>query len=143
MCLCVCTCPSHKQGPSSPHLLFPSRKPTADFACLLGDLPADGRGPSPGKQYSSPAHLCPIRAPGSRLPPLNGSPGSQRTTFVIAHDACGLQGRQGSRGCIPGSPGESGLVSRGSQGIFCFFVFFLMEKEKRDFCMCMLSLYHV
>ena len=23
-----------------------------------------------------------------------------------------LQGRQGSRGCIPGSPGESGLVSR-------------------------------
>ena len=28
-----------------------------------------------------------------------------------------LQGRQGSRGCIPGSPGESGLVSRhqGSQ----------------------------
>ena len=27
-----------------------------------------------------------------------------------------LQGRQGSRGCIPGSPGESGLVSRGSQG---------------------------
>ena len=27
--------------------------------------------------------------------------------------------------------------------IFCFFVFFLMEKEKRDFCMCMLSLYHV
>ena len=28
-----------------------------------------------------------------------------------------LQGRQGSRGCIPGSPGESGLVSRGSQGL--------------------------
>ena len=28
-----------------------------------------------------------------------------------------LQGRQGSRGCIPGSPGESGLVSRGSQGV--------------------------
>ena len=27
------------------------------------------------------------------------------------------QGRQGSRGCIPGSPGESGLVSRGSQGL--------------------------
>ena len=27
-----------------------------------------------------------------------------------------LQGRQGSRGCIPGSPGESGLVSRGGQG---------------------------
>ena len=27
-----------------------------------------------------------------------------------------LQGRQGSRGCIPGSPGESGLISRGSQG---------------------------
>ena len=26
-----------------------------------------------------------------------------------------LQGRQGSRGCIPGSPRESGLVSRGSQ----------------------------
>ena len=26
-----------------------------------------------------------------------------------------LQGRQGSRGCIPGSPGESGLVSRGSK----------------------------
>ena len=26
-----------------------------------------------------------------------------------------LQGRQGSRGCIPGSPGESGLVSRESQ----------------------------
>ena len=25
------------------------------------------------------------------------------------------RGRQGSRGCIPGSPGESGLVSRGSQ----------------------------
>ena len=25
-----------------------------------------------------------------------------------------VQGRQGSRGCIPGSPGESGLVSRGS-----------------------------
>ena len=29
----------------------------------------------------------------------------------------GCQGRQGSRGCIPGSPGESGLVSRGSQGL--------------------------
>ena len=29
----------------------------------------------------------------------------------------GDQGRQGSRGCIPGSPGESGLVSRGSQGL--------------------------
>ena len=28
-----------------------------------------------------------------------------------------LQGRQGSRGCIPGSPGESGLVSKGSQGL--------------------------
>ena len=28
-----------------------------------------------------------------------------------------LQGRQESRGCIPGSPGESGLVSRGSQGL--------------------------
>ena len=28
-----------------------------------------------------------------------------------------LQGRQGSRGCIPGCPGESGLVSRGSQGL--------------------------
>ena len=28
-----------------------------------------------------------------------------------------LQGRQGSRGCIPGSPRESGLVSRGSQGL--------------------------
>ena len=28
-----------------------------------------------------------------------------------------LQGRQGSRGCIPGYPGESGLVSRGSQGL--------------------------
>ena len=28
-----------------------------------------------------------------------------------------LQGRQGSRGSIPGSPGESGLVSRGSQGL--------------------------
>ena len=28
-----------------------------------------------------------------------------------------LQGRQGSRGCIPCSPGESGLVSRGSQGL--------------------------
>ena len=28
-----------------------------------------------------------------------------------------LQGRQGSRGCIPGSRGESGLVSRGSQGL--------------------------
>ena len=28
-----------------------------------------------------------------------------------------LQGRRGSRGCIPGSPGESGLVSRGSQGL--------------------------
>ena len=28
-----------------------------------------------------------------------------------------LQGRQGSRGCIPGSHGESGLVSRGSQGL--------------------------
>ena len=28
-----------------------------------------------------------------------------------------LQGRLGSRGCIPGSPGESGLVSRGSQGL--------------------------
>ena len=28
-----------------------------------------------------------------------------------------LQGRQGPRGCIPGSPGESGLVSRGSQGL--------------------------
>ena len=28
-----------------------------------------------------------------------------------------LQGRPGSRGCIPGSPGESGLVSRGSQGL--------------------------
>ena len=28
-----------------------------------------------------------------------------------------LQGRQGSRGCIPGSPGESDLVSRGSQGL--------------------------
>ena len=28
-----------------------------------------------------------------------------------------LQGRQGSRGCIPGTPGESGLVSRGSQGL--------------------------
>ena len=28
-----------------------------------------------------------------------------------------LQGRQGCRGCIPGSPGESGLVSRGSQGL--------------------------
>ena len=28
-----------------------------------------------------------------------------------------LEGRQGSRGCIPGSPGESGLVSRGSQGL--------------------------
>ena len=28
-----------------------------------------------------------------------------------------LQGRQGSRGCIPGAPGESGLVSRGSQGL--------------------------
>ena len=28
-----------------------------------------------------------------------------------------LQGRQGSRGCIPSSPGESGLVSRGSQGL--------------------------
>ena len=27
-----------------------------------------------------------------------------------------LQGRQGSRGCIPGSPGESGLASRASQG---------------------------
>ena len=26
-----------------------------------------------------------------------------------------LQGRQGSRGCIPDSPGESGLVSRGSK----------------------------
>ena len=28
-----------------------------------------------------------------------------------------LQGRQGSRGCIPGSRGEPGLVSRGSQGL--------------------------
>ena len=28
-----------------------------------------------------------------------------------------LQGRQGSRGCIPGSPGESGLASRGSKGL--------------------------
>ena len=28
-----------------------------------------------------------------------------------------LQGRQGSRGCIPGSPGESGLISRASQGL--------------------------
>ena len=28
-----------------------------------------------------------------------------------------LQGRQGSRACIPGSHGESGLVSRGSQGL--------------------------
>ena len=28
-----------------------------------------------------------------------------------------LQGKQGSRGCIPGSPGESDLVSRGSQGL--------------------------
>ena len=27
-----------------------------------------------------------------------------------------LQGRQGSRVCIPGSPWESGLISRGSQG---------------------------
>ena len=30
-----------------------------------------------------------LQAPGSRLPPLNGSPGSQRTTFLIARDACG------------------------------------------------------
>ena len=28
-----------------------------------------------------------------------------------------LQGRQGSRGCIPDPPGESGLVSRGSKGL--------------------------
>ena len=28
-----------------------------------------------------------------------------------------LQGRQGSRGCIPGSAGESGFDSRGSQGL--------------------------
>ena len=28
-----------------------------------------------------------------------------------------LQGKQASRGCIPGSPGESDLVSRGSQGL--------------------------
>ena len=28
-----------------------------------------------------------------------------------------LQGRQGSRGCIPGSPGESGLVLRGKKGL--------------------------
>ena len=28
-----------------------------------------------------------------------------------------LQGRQGSRGCIPGSPWVSGLVSRGSKGL--------------------------
>ena len=28
-----------------------------------------------------------------------------------------LQGRQGSRGCIPCSPGESGLASRGSKGL--------------------------
>ena len=28
-----------------------------------------------------------------------------------------LQGRQGSRGCIPCSPGESGLVSRARQGL--------------------------
>ena len=28
-----------------------------------------------------------------------------------------LQGRQGSRGCIPGSTGDSGLVSKGSQGL--------------------------
>ena len=30
-----------------------------------------------------------------------------------------LQGRKGSRGCIPGSSGESGLVSRGSHGEIC------------------------
>lgn len=89
-CACVCARVLHtSRAPHPPHLLSPSRKPTADFACLLGDLPADGKGPSPGKQHSSPVHLCPIRAPGSRLPPLNGSPGSQRTTFLIAHDACG------------------------------------------------------
>ena len=28
-----------------------------------------------------------------------------------------LQGRQGSRGCIPDSPGESGLVSKGMNGL--------------------------
>ena len=31
---------------------------------------------------------------------------------VKQFDKWPLQGRQGSRGCIPGSPGESGLVSR-------------------------------
>ena len=44
---------------------------------------------------------------GRKRPDLGVCPGPNIT----------LQGRQGSRGCIPGSPGESGLVSRGSQGL--------------------------
>ena len=35
-----------------------------------------------------------------------------------------LQGRQGSRGCIPNSPGESGLVSREAHKSFLSFGFF-------------------
>ena len=41
--------------------------------------------------------------------------GSQKHLSVCPGPNFPLQGRHGSRGCIPGSPGESGLVSRGSQ----------------------------
>lgn len=86
-CACVCAHVLHtNRAPQPPSPLpFPQTHsrlclPSGGSARLMAGVP-------PGKQHS-PAHLCPIRAPGSRLR-LNGSPGSQRTTFLIAHDACG------------------------------------------------------
>ena len=48
---------------------------------------------------------------------INGTEGIFMVIDVLSSIWVPLQGRQGSRGCIPGSPGESGLVSRGSQGL--------------------------
>ena len=42
---------------------------------------------------------------------------AKETSSRLVSRTSPLQGRQGSRGCIPDPPGESGLVSRGSKGL--------------------------
>ena len=102
------SCPGASEQPQScPSSAGPQGPPSGQsprVGCKLLGPPGSSLTPALSQQ-------CPC-APWLALPgALSPAPASCPVPLVT------LQGRQGSRGCIPGSPGESGRVSRGSQGL--------------------------
>ena len=114
------SCPSPSAGDLRELPRVPLR---GEGSCRGGGAPRDSAGSGATKEgltrgeAGSPGFYS-VSDSDHRVPAARVTAGPKRPHLgVCPGPNFPLQGRQGSRGCIPGSPGESGLVTRGSQGL--------------------------